>query len=86
MQNLSDKYKVWIKRICRATGYGKGLIDSISSFATKAVLRRDTITKDCWFQNSSKIFEYLESRCDSRMSDINLDAKTIDENRLRNRV
>ena len=41
------------------------------------------MTKDCWFQNSSKIFEYLESHCDSRMSDINLDAKTIDKNRLK---
>ena len=41
-------------------------------------LRRDIVTDDCWFQSSSEICEYLSSRCDSRMSYTNLDAREID--------
>ena len=34
----------------------------------KSVLRRDIVTDDCWFHISSKICEYLSTRCDSAMS------------------
>ena len=54
----------------------------MSSFGAKPILRRDIVTKDIWFQNNSKICEYLESRCDSRKSYFNLDAKIIDEKQL----
>ena len=50
-------------------------------FCVKSILRRDIVTDDCWFQNSSKISEYLLSRCDSGMSYVNHDAWTIDEKR-----
>lgn len=77
MQYLSDKYNIWIINIYRTTGHGKGLIDVISGFAVKSVLRRYIVTQDYRFQNSSEICEYLDSRCDNQMSDTNLDVKTM---------
>ena len=48
MHNLSDKYK-----------FCKRLINAMSSFGAKAVLRQDIVTKDAWIQNSSEICEYI---------------------------
>ena len=45
MQNLANKYNVTIVRIFGAAGHGKGLIDAMSSFGVKAILRRDIVTK-----------------------------------------
>ena len=50
MQNLPDKYNFRIIRICEAAGHDKGLIDAMSSFVATAILRRDIVTKDIWFQ------------------------------------
>lgn len=69
-------------RIYGATGHGKGLIDAMSSFCAKAVLRQDIVTKYISFQSRSEICDYLECRCDSRMSYFNLDAKIVNEKRL----
>ena len=82
MQILSDKYNVPIIKIHIAAGHGKGFIDVISRFAAKAVLQREIVTQDYWVQSSSEIYEYIESRCDSQMTDTNLNAKTINEKRL----
>ena len=59
MQNLANKYNVTIVRIFAAAGYGKGLIDAMSSFGVKAILRRDIVTKDDWFSNTQEIIEHL---------------------------
>lgn len=82
MQNLSVKYNVRVIKIYRAAGHGKVLIDAISGLAAKANWRVGIVTQDYWFQNSSLICDYLESLCDSQVSDTNLDAKTINEKRL----
>ena len=82
MQNLSDKYNVRMIRTYGAAGYGKGLIYVIPSFGAKAILRRDIVTKCIWFQNISTIYDYLESRCDSRMSYFNFGEKIINQKRL----
>ena len=41
LRNLSNKYNVRIIRIYGASGHGKGLIDAMSVFGVKAILRRD---------------------------------------------
>ena len=81
MVSLSNKYNVRIIRIYGAAAHDKGLIDAMSSFGVKAILRRDIVSHDCWFESSNDICEYLSSRCDSRMSYTNLDPKSIDEKR-----
>ena len=81
MMNLSNKYNVRITRIYEVAGHGKGLIDAMSSFGVKAILRRGIVSHDCWFESSNNICEFLSSRCDSRMSYTNLDPKSIDEKR-----
>ena len=57
------------------------MIDAMSSSGVKAILRQDTVSYDCWFENINDICEYLLSRCDSRISNTNLDSKSIDEKR-----
>ena len=43
MQILSKNYNVKIIKIYGAAGHGKGLIDAMSSFEVKSILRRDVI-------------------------------------------
>ena len=49
MQSLGDRFNVVIVRIFGAAGHGKGLIDAISSFGIRSVLRCDIITLNKWF-------------------------------------
>ena len=79
MMNLSNKCNVRIIRIYGAAGNGKGLIDAMSSFGVKAILRQDIVSHGCWFQSSNDICVYLSCRCDSSMTYANLDPKSIDE-------
>ena len=39
-QNMADKYNVRIIRLYGAAGHGKGLIDAMSSFSVKLILRK----------------------------------------------
>ena len=59
MINLSNKYNIRIIRINGAAGHGKGLIDAVSSFGVKAILRRDIVSHDCWLESNNDICEYL---------------------------
>ena len=61
MMKLSNKYNVRIIRVYGAAGHGKGLIDAMSTFGVKTILRRDIVSHDCWFQSSTDIYEYLSS-------------------------
>ena len=45
----------------RRAGHDKGLIDAMSCFEVKAILRRDIVTHDCCFENSNDIYEYRSS-------------------------
>ena len=81
LQYLADKYNVQIVRVYGAAGHGKGLIDAMSSFGVKSILRRDIVTTDQWFQNSKEICDYLSIRGDHRMEYVHLDAKMTDERR-----
>ena len=55
MQALSNDYNVKITRIYGAAGHGKGLIDVMSSFGVKSILRRDVIGLDQWFADSKEM-------------------------------
>ena len=54
-------------------------IDAMSRFGVKSILRRDIVTDNCWFWNSSEIYEYLSSQCESWKSYVNLGANKIDK-------
>ena len=41
VQSLADRFNVVIPRIFGAVGHGKELIDAMSSFAVKSILRRE---------------------------------------------
>ena len=58
------------------------ILDAMSSFGVKSILRRDIATQDCWFQNNEEVCNYLSSRSHCRMSYSNLDPAKIDRNRL----
>ena len=54
MQSLADQFNVVTVTIFGAAGHGKGLIDAMSSFGVKSILRRDIITLDKWFSDSKR--------------------------------
>ena len=81
MQQLADDYNVKIVRIYGAAGHGKGLIDAMSSFGVKAILRRDIIAVDKWFNYSNEICDYLSLRRDDRMIHVHIDAASVDKMR-----
>ena len=66
-QQLANKYNSIIIRVYGAAGHGRGLIDAMSSFGVKGILRRSIIGKDIFFADSNEIKEYLESIGDERM-------------------
>ena len=45
-QDFAIKYNVQIARLYGAAGHGKGLIDTMSSFGVKSILRKDNVTGD----------------------------------------
>ena len=47
-QKLTDKYNVRIIRLYGAAGHGKELIDAMSCFGVKSILRKDIVTGDLW--------------------------------------
>ena len=67
-ESYSSLAKEWRIRIYGAAGHWKGMIDVMSSFGVKSILKRDIIGLDVWLGDSRDIFEYLDMRKDSRMS------------------
>ena len=58
-QNLADKYNVQVICLYGVAGHGKGLIDAISSFGVKSILRKDIVTGDRWCKNSEEMCLHL---------------------------
>ena len=83
LQEQSGKFNVVILRIYGAARHGKGLIDSMSSFGCKSILRRDMIGKGVWFSSSEEILEYLSLRGDGRMRYMVVEPAELDKERLR---
>ena len=81
-QKLCDEYDITMIRIYGAAGHGRGLIDAMSSFGCKAILRQDIMGKDIWFNNSGDIVDYLSGRGDTRMLYRHIDMVKMAEKRI----
>ena len=81
MQILSNDYNIKIIRIYDAAGHGKGLINAMSSFGVKSILRFDIVGLDQWFADSKEMCQYLRFRNDERMVYSNVDPKFVDKRR-----
>ena len=80
--SLAKKYHVRIIRIYGAAGYGKGVIDTMSSFGVKSILKRDITGLDVWFGDNRYICEYLDMRKDPRMSYSVIDQAAVHRKRM----
>ena len=67
MQQLANNYNFTVIRVYGPGAHVKGLIDSISSFCCKSILRRDIIGNDVWFSISEETPDYLALRGDNTM-------------------
>ena len=80
--SLAKKYNVRIIGIYGAAGHGKGLIDAMSSFDVKSILKKDIIGLDVWFGDSRDIYEYLDMRKDPCMNYSVIDQAAVDRKRM----
>ena len=87
-QDLANKYNVRIVRLYGAAGHGKGLIDAMSSFGVKSILRKDIVTGDVWYKNSEEMCKHLRkvqperTKGDKTMIYQHLDPVKIDAKRM----
>ena len=58
-QQLSNEFNLRIIRTYGAAGHRKGVIDAMSSFGVKNVLRHDIVIQDVSFNTSEEICDYL---------------------------
>ena len=79
MQTLSNDDNVKIIRIYGAAGHGKGLIDAMSHFGIKSILRRDVIGLGQWLVDSKEMCQYLRFRNEERMVYSNIDPKLVNK-------
>ena len=56
---MADESGLRVIRTYGAAGHGKGVIDAMSSFGAKNILRYDIITRDVFFNDSEAIVDYL---------------------------
>ena len=88
MQELANKYNVRIVWLYGAAGHGKGLIDAMSSFGVKSILRKDIVTGDVWYKNSEEMCKHLRkvqperTKGDKTMIYQHLDPVKIDAKRM----
>ena len=62
-QKLADDFNLRIIRTYGASGHGKGVIDAMSSFGAKNILRHNIITQDdVFFNDSDSIVNYLATK------------------------
>ena len=80
--SLAKKYHGRIIQIYGAAGYGKGVIDVMSSFGVKSILKRDITGLDVWFGDNRYICEYLDRRKDPCMSYSFIYQAAVDRKRM----
>ena len=61
-QNLADEFGLRVIRTYGAAGHDKGVIDAMSSFGAKNILRHGIITRDVFFHDSEAIVDYLAKK------------------------
>ena len=59
---LADDFNLRIIRTYKASVHGKGVIDAMSSFGAKNILRHNIITQDVFFNESDSIVNYLATK------------------------
>ena len=62
LQLLADELNLCIIGTYGAAGHGKGVIDAMSSFDVKNILRKDIVTYNVFLNNSHDTVEYLASK------------------------
>ena len=81
-QNLADEFGLRVIRMYGAAGHGKGVIDLMSSFGAKNILRHDIITRDVFFNDSEAIADYLAKKkpefCYTNISALEVVTKRLD--------
>ena len=60
MKELARKFNITVAWFYGEAGYGKGLVDTMSSFGCKQPITNVIITEDKWFQSASEIVSYLK--------------------------
>ena len=60
MKELARKFNITVAWFYGEAGYGKGLVDAMSSFGCKQPITNVIITEDKWFQSTSEIVSYLK--------------------------
>ena len=61
-QKLADEFNLRIIRTYGAAGHGKGIIDAMSSFGSKNILRHDIVTLNVFSNSSEIIVDYLAKK------------------------
>ena len=56
---MADEFKLRIIRTYGAAGHGKGVIDAMSSFCEKNVLRHDIVTLNVFFLTKAKLLSTI---------------------------
>ena len=77
--SLAKKYNILYKYM--AASHGKGLIDAMSSFCEKIILKRDIVDLDLWFSDSWENCEYLDMCKDLQMSYSVIGQASVDSKR-----
>ena len=62
LQSLADEFSLRIIRTYGPAHHCKGAIDAMSSFGVKNILRKDMVTHDVFFNNSSDMVQYLSAK------------------------
>ena len=81
-KKLADEFNLRIIRTYGAAGHGKGVIDAISSFGTKNILRHDIATLDVFFSSNESIVDYL-ARKKPQFSYTNVPADKVELRRFK---
>ena len=58
-QRLADNFNCTIVKAYGAAGHGKGLVDAMSAFGVKSILRRAIVGEDKFWANSEEIRNFL---------------------------
>ena len=67
-QHLAGKFNCTIVKAYGAAGHGKGLVDTMSAFGVKSILRRAIVGKDKFWANSEEICDFLSCLIDDDLA------------------
>ena len=59
MKTLATQFGVKIIWYCGEPGYGRGLVDAMSSFGCKQQLHHEIVTNDSRFQNAEEMVQFF---------------------------